>query len=305
MAAVNNSNNSVYCALPLGRPNPSEKFVSFPNDPRSRVIKPAQDGPTCFINALYWMIPRIGKHPDCQHLKERGIEKIVSSFRKERDQNEKSSSEIKCRVAIAFFDKLGLDDIKKRINYINWADETSYGWMRKATALNRAANKQIASLYGLKFSSWRPSEPISKLIEELKAKGPLLANGYFGNDFYKGDGPDLKESVAINGVVPWGWSPAQALPLIEARTGHAVVICGAQIMEDGREFVYFKDPNFTSVPLHLRQPRFYFELFVISYQKFKTHILLSQVSDALDYAIGVKPSEYLLYSPYMMPEGKK
>lgn len=67
---------------PHGKPNRKEKFVSFPDDPRSRMIKPAQKGSTCGIYALHWMVPRVGQHPASQHLKEREVEKITSKFRR-------------------------------------------------------------------------------------------------------------------------------------------------------------------------------------------------------------------------------
>lgn len=250
---------------PHGQPNLNERFVSFPNDPRTRIIKPAQAGPTCFIDALYWMIPRIGEHPASQGMKGRAIE--ILTERLKRDLTNDLSIDLRCRIFEQFLDKVGLDYKSRFVDFIPWeklSDE------KKLPFLNIQTQKFVAQDNGLKLSKWKPSQPFQSLIDELRNNGPLYVGGWLGSTYYNVL-PSPKPTASIDGIIPFGWTSKDAIPLKQMNTtGHKIVICGAQLTADGREFVYFKDPNYPSVPLHLRNPGVtYYDLFVMRYDTLK------------------------------------
>lgn len=275
MAAINPP-TSVLRMPPHGEPNLRERFVAFSNDPRTRVIKPKQTGITCFINALYWIIPRIGEHPDCQGLKGRNLEVLTEKLRQDLVGNPGYAAS--CGSYEQFLKSLGIDfveEYEKIPSVYFWhqlPDFKQYAFLQTLT------HKHLIELNQLSKSAWNPHQSIQSLIKELKSKGPLFVSGRFGSCYYKAD-PSPKPSVAIEGIIPFGWSSDQAMPLqrnLRVNECHCILLCGAQVTADGKEFVYYKDPNFDSVPLHLRQPdTTYYDLFVMRYDKLKKEVITS------------------------------
>ncbi|MEI8126041.1 MAG: hypothetical protein WCG42_09825 [Parachlamydiaceae bacterium] len=100
--------------------------------------------------------------------------------------------------------------------------------------------------FGLKKSSWHPSQKIEELIQELKKHGPLAMGGKFGTTFY--EPKDLRKSErSLAGRSLWYWKPGSSKS--DHGLNHAVLVIGAEkITEEDKQRVFFIDPNDASSP---------------------------------------------------------
>lgn len=138
-----------------------------------------------------------------------------------------------------------------------------------------AAIQHICEINQLKPADWNSHDPFDRLVEELKTQGPLLVWGFFGSVTFKED-PVLLPSLSLGDIMPYGWKVSQERnkDWDKSANSHAVLLCGAQRLSNGSEFVYYKDPAEASVPLHLRKPgEVHRDLLVMRYHNFIKHLV--------------------------------
>lgn len=119
----------------------------------------------------------------------------------------------------------------------------------------------VAQEYRAKRSPWHPNDSITNLIQQLKNNGPHLVTGDLGKTYYETD-PTLRGEILGRPV--FGWAPNAAR--IEGLMHHCVVIIGAQITTNGKELIFFLDPEDGSSPHDITTQKVY----VTSYQRFKS-----------------------------------
>ncbi|MDN3507417.1 MAG: hypothetical protein P0S94_00685 [Simkaniaceae bacterium] len=120
------------------------------------------------------------------------------------------------------------------------------------------ADQLVSSLsaerYGLKISSWHPSQPIERLIDQLNEHGSHSVSGCFGKPHYKCDARELGQKIGERKV--FGWRPQD--PRKEGHiTGHVILIVGAEKAASGKEFVYYIDPMDESDPANPDKQKIY------------------------------------------------
>lgn len=136
---------------------------------------------------------------------------------------------------------------------------TNQKWIAHFLAIRAAAEG-----YNLRLSTWSPHQNIDALIRELEAHGPVAIGGHFGERYYVF--PSRKIGRQIEGREVYGWRPGTPRR-DENVANHMVVVVGAEKIE-GKQLVYFLDPNFPSDPEAPENQR----IFAISYANLRRHI---------------------------------
>ena len=127
---------------------------------------------------------------------------------------------------------------------------------QKCSLLDSFVRKLSAEHYGIKISSWLPSQPIENLIDELTHHGPLGVAGSFGWVSYDVPARKLGKKIENRDIYYWRKDDPKK------DVGHIILIVGAEkIGING--FVYYIDPNDDSDPAHPEtQP-----IYMMSYKK--------------------------------------
>lgn len=106
--------------------------------------------------------------------------------------------------------------------------------------LNGFLKMELATQYGLVFSSWEPNQGITGLIEALRTQGSCYVSSYCGTPFYKNEAHELNEKFGKRKV--YGWNKGEYFKTEDNNAGHAILLVGARKKGD-QEYVYFIDPN--------------------------------------------------------------
>ena len=101
--------------------------------------------------------------------------------------------------------------------------------------------------YVLENSSWNPSQPIQKLIEQLKIHGPHYVTAQFGVS-PKGKATPTDQIIEDRPVLQWNGCEKMA------EENHSVVIVGT---DAAKKTVYFLDPNDGSDPKDMKTQKLY------------------------------------------------
>lgn len=121
-----------------------------------------------------------------------------------------------------------------------------------------------AEKYGLKYASWRPSDPIERLIESIRDNGPHHVGTTLNSRSYKSAPFCLKDK--IGGRKIYGWKPGT--PKGErSNFGTTILLVGAK-KENGTELVYFIDAEDGSDPKDVEKQKIY----VVSYKTLRENM---------------------------------
>ncbi len=143
-----------------------------------------------------------------------------------------------------------------------------------------------AKMYGLKISSWHPSQPFKSLLEELRTKGPLAVQGAFGSPLYLC--PATKLEAKVGGRDIYGW-PENSFRNSYNVSWHMILLVGAATM-GCKNLVYFIDPLDESDPKHPEKQRVY----VMSYKRLTSD---DSICDLHGF-VGVQSSQAVGYAFY-------
>ena len=93
--------------------------------------------------------------------------------------------------------------------------------------------------YGFKESSWKPTDSIKVLIEELKLHGLLGVIGRFGSNFYRCSSKVI-EGLTLDGGAVYTWK--RGSPTKERTTCYNIILVGTGAASSC-EIVYYLDPE--------------------------------------------------------------
>jgi hypothetical protein len=241
-------------------------------DPDSYVDQNPQKGPTCWYNVFHHLRPRYGAAVDAlvhdvHHLKEleelkqnedfkalekgRRIEKTISKYRKQvnelslipqptkKEEQKKQEDEIRnatLELAKKLIGDLGGREGTKRMNAAMKRLRITHG------AIHRLFIAEVTDAYQLLISDWRPQSQFDGLMKALREQGALYVGGRFGNLNYFSSSCKFTTQRLDNRAI-FSWSVADEKAVIADSNGHAILIVGAERLENGEEYIYFLDPN--------------------------------------------------------------
>src|ERR1700722_4802270 len=163
-----------------------------------------------------------------------------------------------------FFEELGIAikevftfEMTPENGYLDakWSDFEQLSIRKKGALLDLFAIKVMAEKYGLKESSWKPSDKIESLIEELNKNGPLAIAGFLGRIAYSDEPVKLNQQLGGRDI--YGWIPGAKRNPVEDLTVHMCLIVGAKKI-GGLENILFIDPYDPSDPNDKSAQKIYF-----------------------------------------------
>jgi hypothetical protein len=174
------------------------------------------------------------------------------------------------KINMEFFESLKIDikeifesEITSENGYIDeWSDFEQLSAKKKSIMLNSFAFIVMAEKYGLKKSSWKPSDNIESLIKELDVNGPLAIGGVFGRSSYLDAPFCLKQQIGNRDI--YAWKPG--VKRVQTASAHMCLIVGAKKVLD-KEYIYFIDPLDSSDPKDEASQK----LYLSSYKNFISH----------------------------------
>ena len=196
ISLIENSSTRIIISIPFGKPRRDVSLNKNNLFSRELVPRPPQKGMTSAFYALNMIRLRIGPYPT-GYLQARKIEILASKVRKKISRMDESLPITleKCIRTFAFFLKKPLEELLAPSPL-----DTSYSWKVLEYLLYK-------ELYQMQFSSWRPSDPLSSLINSLQGQGPMIVNLHNQNSLPK-----------------------------------HIVIIGAETLTSGHDLVHYLDP---------------------------------------------------------------
>lgn len=142
--------------------------------------------------------------------------------------------------------------------------------------------------FHLPVSTWQPADGCQKLIEELRAKGPLCVGASFGREAYAAQPLAMKQLLGGRTIYYW----QKGTPFKE--TFNTLVLIGARLFQQNdKDFqhVYFIDPADPSDPNDLSLQRIY----AVSYETLSYRLLdlrgVLRSSSSFGYAVYAPPRQ--------------
>jgi hypothetical protein len=170
-----------------------------------------------------------------------------------------------------------------------WRSVFACGWeeldaLEKTHAIDNCVFRVAYTKYGLKESSWHPSNPIQELGLQIEAHGPHVILGQFGRSFYEKNPFPTGSKIQGRGIYAW---PPQAKRIDREGDHHGIVLVGANC---DRNHVYFMDPVDPSDPKQPLKEKIY----VISYENLRKniHSLSGLTTQSLE---GLAKGKYAIY----------